>query len=343
MRVIVNEIVDLRSNAREFPRIMTTGNEPKLEDQLRAVLRRKHYSLKTEETYVGWYRRYVLWHKKRHPRDMGEAEVEAFLTGLAVEGKVGAKTQNQALNAVLFLYREVLRMDLLGIDALRAKTTKRLPVVLTKDEVSRLLRAVGGDAGLACRLLYGCGLRVAEVLALRVKDVDLGGGKLEVRGGKGDKDRVVTLPKSVLEALGTHRERVRLQYEADARDGMPGVYLPDALEVKFPKAGKSWEWYWFFPSPTLSVDPRTGERRRHHLHEAGIARELARATGLARVEKRVTAHVLRHSFATHLILRGVDIRSIQELLGHVDVRTTEIYTQLARAMRGEIVSPLDDL
>jgi site-specific recombinase XerD len=186
-------------------------------------------------------------------------------------------------------------------------------------------------------------LRVAEVLALRVKDVDLGGGKLEVRGGKGDKDRVVTLPKSVLEMLAAHRERVRLQYEADAHDGLPGVYLPNALEVKFPKAGKSWEWYWFFPSSTLSVDPRTGERRRHHLHEIGISRELARAAGLARVEKRVTAHVLRHSFATHLILRGVDIRSIQELLGHSDVRTTEIYTQLARAMRGEIVSPLDEL
>lgn len=315
----------------------------KLEDQLRDTIRFKHLSLKTEESYVGWYRRYVLWHGKRHPEEMGAAEVEAFLTHLAVDRKLAAVSQNQALNALVFLYREVLKVELKGVNAQRANYNKRLPVVLTQAEVAELLKAVKGDAGLVCKLLYGCGLRVAEGLALRVKDVDLNGGTVTVRSGKGDKDRIVTLPKSLVAPLTEHRARIELIYKQDRAAGLAGVYLPHALSVKHPAAAESWEWFWLFPSASLSVDPRSRLERRHHANDINISRELARAAKMAGLTKRVTAHVLRHSFATHLILRGVDIRSIQQLLGHADVRTTEIYTQLARAMRGEITSPLDDL
>ena len=307
---------------------------------------------------MGWYRRFVLWHKERagqavHPAEMGAAEVEAFLTHLAVNRGVSAVTQNQALNAVLFLYREVLKLELEGINAQRAKHHKHLPVVLAVEEVKELLAGVKGDAGLAIKLLYGCGLRVAEVLALRIKDVDIKGGKLEVRGGKGDKDRVLTLPNMLRQPIEEHLKQVRAVYEADRRNGVPGVAMPKAYEVKNPKAAESWPWFWFLPSAKVWEDKekdgtaRTGLRAygrgRHHLHEIAISRELDRAAKLAGLSKRVTAHTLRHSFATHLVLKGIDIRSVQQLLGHADVRTTEIYTQLARAMRGEITSPLDDL
>ena len=315
----------------------------KLEDQLRGAIRLKQYSYRTEETYVGWYKRFVLWHEKRHPAEMGVPEVEAFLTHLAVNLNLGAVSQNQALNALMFLYSEVLKVELQGIDARRAKHSKRLPVVLTSGEVAELMKGVKDDAGLVCKLLYGCGLRVAEALALRIKDVDLDGHKLEVRGGKGDKDRVITLPKSLTQPLREHRARMERLHLADRKAGVPGIFLPRAMAAKHPAAAVSWEWFWMFPAAGLSQDPRSGEIRRHHLHEIKISRELTRATKLAVIPKRVTAHTLRHSFATHLILRGVDIRSIQKLLGHSDVRTTEIYTELAKAMRGEITSPLDDL
>lgn len=330
----------------------------KLEEQLREVLRRKQYSRRTEENYTSWYRRFVLWHKERagqavHPAEMGAAEVEAFLTHLAVNRGVSAVTQNQALNAVLFLYREVLKLELEGINVQRAKHHKHLPVVLAVEEVKILLAGVKGEAGLAVKLLYGCGLRVAEVLALRIKDVDIKGGKLEVRGGKGDKDRVLTLPKTLRQPIEEHLKQVRAVFDADRRNGVPGVAMPKAYEVKNPQAAESWPWFWFLPSAKVWEDKekdgtaRTGLRAygrgRHHLHESAITRELDRAAKLAGLSKRVTAHTLRHSFATHLVLKGIDIRSVQQLLGHADVRTTEIYTQLARAMRGEITSPLDDL
>lgn len=321
----------------------------KLEQQLREAIRTKHLSLDTEKAYVGWYKRFVRFYRDpesgqmRHPAEMGAEEVSAFLTHLAVNREVRAATQNQALNALVFLYRNVLGQELESIEAKRAKVSRRLPVVLTREETAGLLAGVRGEAGLAIRLLYGCGLRVSEVLALRIKDVDLGGRKLEVRGGKGDKDRVLTLPETLTEALEAQRGLARLFYDADRAADRPGVAMPGAFDRKQPAAAKSWEWFWLFPSRSESTDPRSGIVRRHHLHEVGISRELARARKLAGIEKRVTAHVMRHSFATHLILRGVDIRSLQQLLGHKDVRTTEIYTQLARAMRGEIASPLDDL
>jgi integron integrase len=243
---------------------------------------------------------------------------------------VTAASQNQALCALVFLYKEVLKIELEGIDALRARRSARLPVVLTVEEVGALLKAVQGEAGLVCRLLYGCGLRLAEALALRIKDVDMGGGKVEVRSGKGDKDRVIPLPKSLRPALVEHLARVEMIHLADRKAGLAGVHLPHAMEVKHPGAAVTLPWFWVFPAPGLSVDPRSGVERRHHLHEVNVSRELARAAKLAGIKKRVTAHVLRHSYATHLLLRGVDIRSIQELLGHADVRTTEIYTKLAR-------------
>jgi len=244
-------------------------------------------------------------------------------------------------------------MPLEGIDAMRASRKKNLPVVLSVEEVKTLLSGVKGDAGLAIKLLYGCGRRVAEVQKLRVKDVDLSGGKLEVRSGKGDKDRVITLPQSLRQPIAEHLGRVRALFEADRREGVPGVHLPHAMAVKNPSAAESWPWFWFLPSAKIWEDKerdgssRSAERAygrgRYHIHDIMINREIARVVKLTAIPKRVTAHTLRHSFATHLILRGVDIRSIQQLLGHSDVRTTKIYTELAKAMRGEITSPLDDL
>lgn len=310
---------------------------------MRGVLRRKQYAITTEATYVGWYKDFARWHKPRKPWEMGAAEISAYLTHLAQNREVAATTQNQALNALIFLYREVLGMKVEGIDAQRAKRKKRLPVVLTKVEVNALLANVTGEAGLLCQLLYGCGLRVSETLSLRIKDVHLEAGNLEIRGGKGDKDRTVTLPKKLLPLLMEQRSRARILFEEDRKAEEPGVALPHATETKNPSAGTSWPWFWFWPSRSISTDPRSRTRRRHHMHDIGVTRELAKATERAGITRRVTAHALRHSYATHLVLRGVDIRSIQNLLGHSHVSTTEIYTELAKSMRGEITSPLDDL
>lgn len=307
-------------------------------------MRFKHYSLRTEASYVGWYQRFVRHHGLRHPSEMGAAEVEAFLSHLAVEGNVVAATQNQALNALVFLFKEVLGKPFDGVDAMRAKQSRRLPVALSVDETRKLLMVMKGEEAVMGKLLYGCGLRVLECMRLRIKDVDLSGGKVEIRGGKGDKDRVLTMPKSLVGLIEAQIQRCRVIYEKDREDGVTGVYLPGAYEVKNPAAGESWPWFWMFPSGNFSEDPRAeGLMRRHHAHEARVGRALAAAVKAAGLEKKVTAHTLRHSYATHLVLRGVDIRCVQELLGHADIRTTMIYLQLARAMRGEITSPLDDL
>jgi integron integrase len=322
---------------------LPVGAGVKLEDRLRGVLRVKGLALTTEETYVGWYRRYVKYSGMRHPQEMGAREVEEFLTHLAAELNVSPATQNQALNALVFLYREVLKLDVGPLDALRAKRKKYLPVVLTTEEIKRLMEGLRGEDWLRGALLYGCGLRVAECLGLRVKDVDVDGGTVTVNDGKGGKGRMVALPKKVREEMRRHLERVKLLHAEDGAAGVGGVYVPTALERKAPAWGKSLAWFFVFPAEGLSVDPRSGVRRRHHVHEVTVGRALRRAAQLAGIHKKVTAHTLRHSFATHLILKGTDIRSIQELLGHGDVRTTEIYTHVAKAMRGEIGSPLDDL
>lgn len=318
------------------------GAGGKLEDRLRGTLRMKGLAITTEESYVGWYRRFVRYSGMRHPQEMGAREVETFLTHLAAELNVAAGTQNQALNALVFLYREVLKMDLGPLDALRAKRREYLPVVLTVDEVKRLMEGLRGEDWLRGSLLYGCGLRVAECLSLRVKDVDVAGGTVSVHDGKGGKGRMLEMPQKVRGEMSRQLERVKLIHAEDAAMGQGGVYLPTAVERKAPAWGKSLAWFYLFPAESLAVDPRSGVRRRHHVHEVTVRRALRRASLLAQIHKKVTAHTLRHSFATHLILKGTDIRSIQELLGHGDVRTTEIYTHVAKAMRGEITSPLDD-
>jgi integron integrase len=314
-----------------------------LETELRGVIRRKQLSIHTEEAYVGWYKRFVKFCECQHPRTLGKEDVERFLTDLAVNGKVAASTQNQALNAILFLYREVLDIELEGIDAVRAKQPKKEPTVLSTVETGQLLAAMQGTTGLVVQLLYGCGLRLSEAIRLRIKDADVQSGVVWVRSGKGGKDRSVTMPTRCREQVEAQMAFAKTLFESDRRTGVAGVFLPNAFDRKSPEAAESWPWFWLFPSGQLSVDPRAGVERRHHIHDNSVGKALGVAAKQAGICKRVTAHTLRHSFATHLVLRGVDIRSVQQLLGHADVKTTEIYTQLAMKMRGEIVSPLDEL
>jgi integron integrase len=316
---------------------------PRLLDHLREALRARHYSLRTEEAYAGWVRRFVLFHGKRHPREMGEREINAFLTDLAIEKKVSASTQTQALSALLFLYREVLELPFPELDRLiRAKRPRRLPTVLTKQEVTQLLSQLDGDARLVALLLYGSGLRLLEALRLRVKDVDFGTNQILVRDGKGQKDRVTMLPASLREPLAAHLERVRRMHGEDLAAGFGAVYLPDALARKFPWAAKEWGWRWVFPAASLSFDPLSGVKRRHHLHETIVQRAVRQAVRDAKIPKPASCHTLRHSFATHLLESGYDIRTIQELLGHRDVTTTMIYTHvLNRPGSLGVRSPLD--
>ncbi|MDZ7656983.1 MAG: integron integrase [Sulfurimicrobium sp.] len=317
---------------------------PKLLDQVRGKIRLKHYSLRTEQTYVDWIKRYILFHGKHHPKDMGAGEVEAFLTHLAVAGKVAASTQNQAKSALLFLYKEVLGIDLPWLDNVeRAKAPKRLPVVLTRDEVQVVLSRLEGTHWLIASLLYGSGLRIMEGIRLRVKDVDLSRREILVRDGKGFKDRVTMLPESLLNPLKTHLRRVRTLHDQDLAAGYGAVHLPYALEKKYPNAAREWAWQYVFPSANFAVDPRTGETRRHHLQDQAVQRAVKQAVRAAGLTKPATPHTLRHSFATHLLEGGYDIRTVQELLGHSDVSTTMIYTHvLNRGGRG-VASPLDTI
>ncbi len=315
---------------------------PKLLDQVRARIRRLGYSLRTEEAYVGWIRRFILSNGKRHPREMGAREVEAFLSVLASRCNVAASTQNQALAALLFLYREVLGIELPWMENIRhAKKPKRLPLVLSQDEVAALLGELSGTAWLCAALLYGSGLRLMECMRLRVKDVDFARREITVRHGKGGKDRRTMLPAMVVEDLQAHLAQVRRIHQRDLDMGFGAVFMPDALSRKFPNAAKEWAWQYVFPARVRSVDPRTGVERRHHLDESVVQRALKQALKRAEIDKPASCHTLRHCFATHLLEAGYDIRTIQELLGHKDVSTTQIYTHvLNRGGRG-VRSPLD--
>ena len=301
-----------------------------------------HYSLRTERAYIHWIRRFVAFHGRRSPREMGAPEITAFLGSLATERNVAAATQNQALAALLFLYKEVLGIELPWLDAIpRAKRGRHLPTVLTRDEVARVLGQMTGVHALMARLQYGTGMRLMECLRLRIKDVELERREIVIREGKGAKDRVTMLPATLVEPLRRHIAVVRELHERDRAAGVPGVELPFALERKNPSAATSWPWEWLFPQRTLSIDPRTGIRRRHHAFDQTLQKAVRQAAIRARIAKPVSTHTLRHSFATHLMEAGYDIRTVQELLGHKDVSTTMIYTHvLNRGGRG-VVSPLD--
>lgn len=317
-------------------------------DQLRERIRYMHYSLSTEQVYVYWVRFFIRWSARsgqmRHPRDLGAPDVEAFLSMLATERKVSASTHNQALSAVLFLYREVLGIALPWLDNINRPTQKRrIPSVLTKDEVAGLLAHMEGQTALLARLLYGTGMRLMEGMRLRIKDVDFDRHVIIVREAKGGKDRVVMMPLSLAPALRLQLLASRAQWEADRQSQRGGVETPHALEQKYPKVGHTWGWFWMFPSPTLSIDPRSGIERRHHLYEDRLQRSLKKAVALAGIHKPVSVHTLRHSFATHLLQAGTDIRTVQELLGHSDVSTTMIYTHVLKVAAGGTASPLDAL
>lgn len=313
-------------------------------DQLRERLRYMHYSLQTEKNYVYWTRWYIRWNGVRHPKTMGGKEVEAFLSMLANERKVSPSTHRQALSALLFLYKEVLDIELPWMQEIgRPLPSKRIPVVLTTEEVGKVLLLMNGVTGLLARLIYGTGMRLREALSLRIKDVDFGRKVIIVRQGKGGKDRVVMLPASLSSALKEQVAHARAVWEADRQAQIPGVYLPFALEAKYPRAGQAWAWQWVFPSPTLSVDPQSGIRRRHYLYPDRLQRALKQAVAQADIPKPVSVHTLRHSFATHVLQRGTDIRTVQELLGHSDVSTTMIYTHVLKIAGGSTPSPLDSL
>jgi integron integrase len=318
--------------------------KPKLLDQVRHAIRTRHFSPRTEHAYLHWIRRFILYHGKRHPAEMGEAEIAAYLTSLAVRRHVSASTQNQALSALLFLYRSVLGQELEWIDGvIRAKPSGRLPVVLTRQEVQAVVGHMQGTTALMAALLYGAGLRLLECARLRVKDIDFTSNQIVIRAGKGNRDRITMLPVVVKDPLGRHLARVRAQHEDDTRRGAGWVELPSALDRKYPGAGRDWCWQWVFPATRTYADSVTGQRRRHHLHESVLQRAVKTAVYKAGITKPASCHSFRHSFATHLIEAGYDVRTVQELLGHRDLRTTMIYTHvLNRGGRG-VLSPADAL
>ncbi len=319
-----------------------TPQSPKLLDQVRDKIRVKHYSIRTETQYLQWIKRFIYFHGRRHPRDLGAPEVEAFLSHLATEGNVSASTQNQALSALLFLYREVLGIDLPWMDTMvRAKKPQRLPVVLSRAEVALVLERMEGNYSLMARLLYGTGMRLMECCRLRVKDVDFERREILIRDGKGAKDRVTMLPEVLILPFQEHLAKRSLLYKDDLAKGMAGVFLPDALERKYPAAAAEWSWQYVFPAGSYSVDPRSGHERRHHIDEKLLQRAMKRAVAASGVVKLATPHTLRHSFATHLLESGYDIRTVQELLGHSDVSTTVIYTHVLNKGGKGVVSPLD--
>ncbi len=313
-------------------------------DQVRGKIRLKHYSIRTEQAYVDWIKRFILYFDKRHPKDLGAPEVEQFLTHLAVNGNVSSSTQNQAKSALLFLYKQVLGVELPWLDNVeRAKVPKRLPVVLTRDEVQKMLGQLQGTHWLVASLLYGSGMRILEALRLRVKDLDLSRKEILIRDGKGFKDRVTMLPMALVNPLREHLERVKHLHDQDLKEGFGAVYLPYALERKYPSAAQDWAWQYVFPSAKRSIDPRTNIERRHHVQDQAIQRAIRQAVRNAGITKPATPHTLRHSFATHLLEGGYDIRTVQELLGHSDVSTTMIYTHVLNKGGRGVSSPLDVL
>jgi integron integrase len=317
---------------------------PKLLDQVRGALRLRHYSPRTEEAYVSWIRRFILFHRKRHPREMGATEVSVFLSSLAVRDRVSASTQNQALSALVFLYREVLQVPLRHIDAVpRARTPGRLPVVLSRDEISRVLPRLDGTMWLVAALLYGAGLRLQECLQLRVKDIDFDRRQILVRRGKGQKDRATILPAMAVERLRGHLSDVKKIHDADLAAGLGRVVLPFALDRTYPHAAAGWAWQFVFPAARICRDPRWGPPSWYHLHESAVQRAVTEAVRRSGVTKRVSCHTFRHSFATHLLEDGYDIRTVQELLGHADVSTTMIYTHVLNRGALGVRSPADRL
>jgi integron integrase len=321
-----------------------TPPKPKLLDQVRRAIRRRHYSDRTEKAYVHWIKRFIFFHNKRHPAEMAESEIAQFLSSLATEGRVSASTQNQALNALLFLYNDVLNKRIGLIDGVvRAKRPQRLPVVLTKDEVKRVLDRMSGAPRLMGLLLYGAGLRLMECCRLRVKDIDFSRNEVVVRSGKGNKDRYTMLPSAVHDSLIEHLQGVKAQHDEDLKNGLGRVSLPNALDRKYPNAGKEWGWQWVFPATSHYIDSVSGEKRRHHLHESVLQRAFKEARLKAGVLKPAGCHSLRHSFATHLLENGYDIRSVQELLGHNDVTTTVVYTHVLNRGGKGVRSPADGL
>ncbi len=319
-----------------------SSSEPKLLDRVREIIRIKHYSIRTEQAYLQWIRRYIRFHGKRHPRELGADALTAFLSDLAIRGQVSATTQNQALNAILFMYREVLKIQLPWIvDVQRAKRPHRLPVVLTRGEVKGILAQLEGTIWLMAAMTYGGGLRLLECLRLRIKDLDLDRGELTVRDAKGQKDRITMLPRMLVDPLRTHLARVRHLHETDVAGGFGRVHLPFALDRKYPNADLEWGWQYVFPASKRSIDPRSGVERRHHASPEALQRAIKNAVRKANVIKPASVHTLRHSFATHLLESGYDIRTVQELLGHSDVKTTMIYTHVLNRGGHGVVSPLD--
>jgi len=318
------------------------ANKPKLLDQVRDVIRRKHYSIRTEQAYVDWIKRFIIYHDKRHPSEMAEEEVTEFLTHLARDRHVAPSTQNQALSALLFLYKEVLKHEIGWLDKVeRARKPAKLPVVLSRAEVKRVFAHLHGTPKLMAGLLYGSGLRLMECVRLRVKDIDFELAQITVRDAKGGKDRITMLPLNLAEPLQRHLRRTKAQHEQDLEDGFGRVNLPFAIGRKFPNAAREWAWQYFFPSSRLSIDPRSGKRQRHHVAEGILQSAIKKAVDASRIVKRANCHSLRHSFATHLLTRGYDIRTVQELLGHKDVSTTMIYTHVLNKPGIGVKSPLD--